>query len=413
MQQEQKITPFTKFYFISMVLYVLAMYDVTWLSYSISYTAIRVFISIVCIAKMSNASIRIKGQSLPLLLLLIYCVYSVLISHSGDKGVAIKYLALFTSMTSIILLTHKERLVLLKYITTAFVIILTISLFGWFLFLLGVNLPHSGLIYHWNGFHEYYNYYYFRIAADSIEANFPRFQSIFLEPGQLGSPCVFLLFLNTLEGKLWKFQNIILLLAIIMSFSLISYGLSLIVLLAIAWFKGSKYRLFLTVITAILIGVGYYYFSYSDNAVNALILSRLERDEEMVIVGNNRTASVFDLNYASFIGSRDRYFGIHNELLSGYNWTNNSSGYKKFIVHEGIVGFVIFMVLIIALFFKNRNIKTLVFLIILVMAFLIRNLLQNPLWLSIAILGFYIIDENDKLKPHTVEAQFDNNLVYN
>ena len=66
MQKEQKITLYTKFYALSMVLYVLAMYDVTWLSYSLSFRAIRIFITIVCLIKMSqNATIMIRKQSLP------------------------------------------------------------------------------------------------------------------------------------------------------------------------------------------------------------------------------------------------------------------------------------------------------------------------------------------------------------
>lgn len=415
MQKEQKITLFTKFYALSMVLYMLAMYDVTWFSYSFSYTSIRVFITIVCLIKMSqNATIILRKQSLPLLLLFIYCMYSMIVTHIGDKNVFIKYVALFLSMTSIVMLTKEERLFLLKLLTNVFVIILSISLFGWFLFLFGFNLPHSGLIYHWNGFHEYYNYYLFRIAASSMESEFmPRFQSIFLEPGQLGTPCVFLLFLNLLEDKMWKFKNIILLLAILLSFSLISYGLLLIVFLSISWFKGSRYRVFLTMLTVVLIGAVYYFVSYSDNAVNALIISRLERDDEMVIVGNNRTATIFDINYASFIRSSNKYFGIHNELSTGYNWTNNSSGYKKFIVHEGIVGLVLFMILIISLFLKNKNIRTFVFLVVLVMAFFVRNLLQNPLWLSIAIIGFYSIGDDKKQFVQSYDSQVENKLIYN
>lgn len=397
MQQEQKIALFTKFYALSLLFYVLAQYDVTWLDKA-PVTPIRVFIILVCLLKMfGTSSLKIqRSQVLPIMLLLLYCIYSIIITHSGDRFVFFRYLAIFIAMSSVFFLTHDEKQYVLQFFTKGFVVILFISIFGWILFLMGVKLPHSGLIFHSNGFHEYYDYYFFRISAIGAESTFPRFQSVFLEPGQLATPCVFLFFLNSFEKKVFGIQNLVLLAAIILSFSLVSYGLLLISFLAIAWNIGARLRVPLTIIVILLIGGGYYLASSSqNNAFNVLILSRLEYDEETIISGNNRTSAIFDVKYANFIKSKDKYFGIHNKLSFGYDWTNNSSGYKKFIVHDGIVGMVIFMSFIITMFLGNRNAKTLIFFIILVIAFLVRNLLQNPLWMSIAILGFYLLgDEN-------------------
>ena len=414
MQQEHNIASFTKFYALSLLVYVLAMYDVTWLNKA-PVTLLRGFIILVCLLKMfGNSYLRIsRNQVLPIILLLIYCVYSVVITHSGDPFVTIRYAAVFISMSSVFFLTYYEKLYVLRVFTNGFFVILLISLFGWVLFLLGVSLPHSGLILHSNGFHEYYDYYFFRIASQSLESDFPRFQSIFLEPGQLATPCVFLFYLNSFENKVFGRKNLVLLVAIILSFSLISYGLMLVTFVTIAWTKGARWRVPLTIIVVFVIGGIYYFASSSENnAINALILSRLEYDEETIISGNNRTASVFDANYANFIKSKDKYFGIHKELSSGYNWSNNSSGYKKFIVHEGIVGLVVIMALITAMFLKNKkNAKTFIFFIILVMAFLVRNLLQSPLWLSIAILGFYLLGNENNLKVNPIENNNDSYQV--
>lgn len=406
MQQEHNIASFTKFYALSMLVYVLAMYDVTWLN-TIPVTLLRVFIILVCLLKMfGTSSLEIpRNQLFPVILLLIYSVYSIVNTFSDDKFVTIRYLAFFLSMSSVFFLTYNEKQYVLRFFTSGFVVILLISLFGWVLFLLGVNLPHSGLILHPNGFHEYYDYYFFRASAYSVESDFPRFQSIFLEPGQLATPCIFLFFLNSFENKVFGIKNLVLLVTIILSFSLISYGLLLISFVAIAWNKGARFRVPMTLLVVVIIGGGYYFASSSeDSAINVLILSRLEYDEEQIISGNNRTAAVFDANYADFIKSKDKYFGIHKELSSGYNWSNNSSGYKKFIVHEGIVGLVIIMTLITAMFLNKRNAKTLVFFIILVMAFLVRNLLQSPLWLSMAILGFCLLGDEDKLRVQPIET---------
>ena len=413
MQQEHNIASFTKLYALSLFVYVLAMYDVTWLN-KVPVTLLRGFIILVCFLKMFGiSSLRIpRNTVLPITLLLVYSVYSIVITHSGDPFVTIRYAAVFISMSSLFLLTDDEKLYVLRVFTDGFVVILLISLLGWILFLLGVNLPHSGLILHSNGFHEYYDYYFFRVSASGVESDFPRFQSIFLEPGQLATPCVFLFYLNSFENKVFGRKNLVLLVAIILSFSLISYGLMLISFVTIAWTKGARWKVPLTIIVVLVIGGVYYLASSSeDNAIYALILSRLEYDEETIISGNNRTADVFNLYYADFINSNDKYFGIHNKLSSGYDWTNNSSGYKKFIVHDGIVGMVIFMTLIITMFLKNRNAKTLMFFIILVLAFLVRNLLQNPMWLSIAILGFYLLGNENNLKVNPIENNNDNYLI--
>lgn len=412
MQQEQKIPGFTKFYALSMLVYVLAQYDVTWL-YNVSTLFIRVFIILVCLLKMHSSSMKMeKRQVFPILLLLMYCMYSIIVTHNGDNFVVVRYFAVFVSMASIFLLSKEERMYTLKVFVNGFVIILCISFFGWVLYLLGVDLPHSNLIYHQNGFHEYYDYYFFRISSHGVESDFPRFESIFLEPGQLATPCVFLFFLNSFESKTFGIKNLVLLTAIILSFSLIAYGLILISFVAIAWNKGARFRVPMTIIVVLIIGSVYYFASSSeDSAVNRLILSRLEYDEETIISGNNRTADVFDKNYSIFMKSNDKYFGIHKELSSGYNWANNSSGYKKFIVHEGIVGLVILLGFITTMFLKNRNANTLVFFIILVMAFVVRNLLQNPLWLSMAILGFYLLGNENNLKVRSIEYNDDDNLI--
>ena len=181
-----------------------------------------------------------------------------------------------------------------------------------------------------------------------------------------------------------------------MSFSLIGFGLLLLSFVAIAWFRGSRYRFALTVVVLLVMGGFYTFFSSNDdNAVNALILSRLEYDENDIIVGNNRTSRLFDSNYQSLMQSNDRYLGVHHQIRSDYDWTHNSSGYKKFIVHHGLVGFTIFILYIVSLFWFNRNGKAFVFLIMLITAFFMRDLLQSPMWMSMAIAGLYLLNNKD------------------
>lgn len=400
MRQRSSINWLTKLYVYILTIYLFCSYDVTWF-YSIPtmgiWTAV-IFLSVLKIGFIK--SVKSKDLSIIILILIFYLHFTILSNNSVFE--VFRYGALSFSMISIVLLPVYEKEYLLKIITLFFEVILVISIPFWLLFLLGVNLPHSALIQHPNGFHVYYNYYFFRIGVQNLDAIFPRFSSVFLEPGQLATPCVFLFFLNAMENeKVFSFKNLVLLVAILLSLSLVGYGILLVSLVAIAWFKGSRYRYILTTFVLLAVGGFYIYFStQEDSAVNNRILSRLEYDEDKIISGNNRTAKVFEKNYESFIQSRDKYFGIHGQLKTyGYDWTNNSSGYQKFIVHYGIVGFSIFMLLILLLFWHNRNSRTFVFLIILIIASLVRNLLQNPMWLSMAIIGMYTLN-NVLIRKH-------------
>lgn len=379
----------TRFYAFCMLLYVLAVYDVTWLDFLSYSSPIRFFIIVVSIMKIMGSRRTLQNSRMaPIVFLLLYCLYCI-IATLGSFYLSINYLSLFVSMTSIIMLNVEEKKYLLDLFTKAFVVIMVISLIGWIPYLLGVNLPHTSLIYHRNDFHEYYDYYLFRVSYVSSIGFFPRFQSIFLEPGQMATPCMFLFFLNAMEGNVFSFKNIVLLLSILLSFSLIAYGLLVFSLVVIPWFKGKKFRLPLTIgVVGAIVGATFFFLSNEDSVVNTLILSRLGYDDESLITGNNRTSGEFDLMFDSFMRSGDKFFGIRNKLISGNDWTTNSSGLKKFIVHFGLVGLSLGMLMILSLYRKNKNKKTLAFLVILVTAFVVRNLLFGALWLSIAILGF-------------------------
>ena len=394
MNGKGKIDVVTRIYTFSMLLYVLTVYDVTWQDFLSYSTPIRFYIIIVSIWKIMTCRNTFPQKYLaPLITLLLYSFYCIFITL-GNFYLTINYFAFLVSMTSVIMLDLNEKKYMLRVFINAIVVVLVISLIGWVQYLLGVKLPHTSLIYHRNEYHEYYDYYLFRVSLHSVLAVFPRFQSIFLEPGQMATPLVFLFYLNTIENKVLSFNNIVLLVSILLSFSLIAYGLLLFIIFLMIWFKGTKYRFLLLLgVIAFLFGIVYYYIALEDSALNALILSRLEYSEEDIITGNNRYSQSFDSMFDSFMQSSDKYFGIYNKLLSGNDWTNGSSGLKKYIVVNGLVGLFLGCLLIFYNYWINRNKRTLAYLIILTMAFVVRNQLFTPLWFSIAILGFYTLNE--------------------
>ena len=392
-------------YIACLCLYMYDFADILWLE-RIPVSVISLFAIIVSFVKIVQIKSPITSQQL----LLCYCflLYSFLCFFFSNWGVGVFYITvstLFIVTTSVILLPIDEKKLLFNAISKCMVFIIIISVPAWLLFLAGVDLPHSDVIYHPNGFHEYYDYRFFRLDARNDEVMdliIPRFQSMFLEPGQFATPCVFLFFLN---GARFSRKNLPFIIGIILSFSLVGMVLFLGSIIARKIIIKEKHLFIKFLLIAIVVGgIGYYFTQYinQENSVNEYVFSRLEYDEDKGISGNNRTSSYFDRKYQIFLQSSDRYLGMGQQLKEGYDWTYNCSGYKKFIVRHGLIGFGIFMFFIFLMFFFYKSKPGFFFLAIVVIAFFIRDLLQAPLWLFIAIVGFNILKDKQE-NPFSLE----------
>ena len=388
----------SKLYVFSMCLLVYSTAQVSWL---MSVPSSLVYI-IACVS--SVVLIQKKGvcfSTSRIWWILIWFVYNMIFFILGNVSIAhFVYCILFFFSTSlVVILPLNEMRYLLKAITTCFVVILSISLVGWVLLLIGVPLPYTGPIYHADNFHVYLDYHFFTTGFSRGE--YLRFSSVFLEPGQMATPCAFLFHLNTRKEKIFCYKNMIMLIAIIISFSLISYGLLLLSIVTNATFRNKSSRnkvLLVTMTFLVLGGLTWYFVSHKNTAVHTLIVSRLEYDEENnTISGYNRTGENFEFEYALLMNSSDKYFGIQNKLSGDEeNWTTRASGYKKFIVFHGIVGFAMIILLMLILLWDNLSKESFVFFVMVLLAFLVRNMLTTPLWLTVTIIGMYIIGSESK-----------------
>ena len=376
-------------------LYIYASADVLWLD-RLPLSAIYLLTLIVSFVKIVQLKDSITSQQFFLCsCFFLYSFLSFFFWSWGNKFFFLTVPASFLFTVSVILLPIDEKKLLLSAISKCMTLIIIISVPAWLLFLAGFDLPHSDVICHPNGFHEYYDYRFFRLDArndEVIDLIIPRFQSMFLEPGQFATPCVFLFFLN---GARFNLKNLPLIIGIILSFSLVGLVLFVGGIMARKIIIKEKHLYIkLLLIAVVLGGIGFYFTQYveQENSVNKYVFSRLEYDEDNGIAGNNRTTSYFEKKYQRFLQSSERYLGMGQELKEGSDWTYNCSGYKKYIVKHGLIGFGVFMLLIFLLFFFNRSKPSFFFLLIVVTAFFVRDLLPSPLWLSIAIVGFYILN---------------------
>ena len=313
LQQVWKPDLLTKLYVFSMCLLVYNFADVSWLQ-SIPRAPLFIVTNAIAITKiLLKPSINYSPKKV--LWIVVWFIFQMLpfLTYNSSPtsfGVHILYVII---MSSVIFLTIDEMKYLLKCLTLCFVLILVISIPPWILYLMGVPLPYTGPHFHPNGFHIYYDYFFFTATAKVTSSDYNRFSSVFLEPGQMATPCMFLFHLNTRKGKLFQFKNIVMLVGVLLSYSLIAYGL-LIISLIVNQMSRSRNKVLLSVMTLLIIGgLSFYFSTHEDNAINALIVSRLEYEEDDGISGYNRTTEAFDIRFDRLLESSEKYFGIHEE----------------------------------------------------------------------------------------------------
>lgn len=253
-------------------------------------------------------------------------------------------------------------------------VLLTISLLGWILYLLGVNLPNFDDFY---GFSErrneaqylYSNYYIFLVNLNAFtDIILPRFSSFFLEPGYLGVMLVVLLYINKFNFK--KKQNIILLVALFFTFSLAGWLLGIIAYIAFR-IKESDRKVFVFIsLTIFMLSFNLFFSTYNngDNVVNELILSRLQYDDSRgTISGYNRTGEDFDKWFSQeFLVSDDVLFGLDMKKLFG---ETSAVGWKVYMVNYGLVGLFLYLLFLFYVYNKHRNYDNFVLFIIYILIF--------------------------------------------
>lgn len=342
-----------------------------------------------------------KKQSIVFLVVLFYVYISLFHFLLIKMLVRIGFIICIISILKLPI-EGKEKL--LSLIKSLLAITVAISVIAWFFFLLGFPMSYEYVDY--DDFHQLYKYRFFNMPAYVEFFIFPRFSGMFLESGQLAEPCALILIAD--GGKLKDWRNIVLLVGIILSFSLIGYILILIWYL----YKSAKIsNIFLLLFISILGFTSIITFraANEENVMYTYILSRLEYDDDRGIVGNNRSNDDADRKFAKMMKSSDCIFGISNTIKKGNDWTYNISGYKKFIIHYGLVGFALILLMVFYFYKANKSRDTLIYLIITIMAFLPRNLLHSPMWIFPVLLGFFVLkrrsDEAKRLSSEMVKSK--------
>ena len=247
---------------------------------------------------------------------------------------------------------------------------LIVSMLYYLLYLIGFPLPSRDA--HFLTTYSYSNYYFFLLDDRDIFTIIPRFHSVFLEPGHMGTMTVMLLF--TQIGKWKRWYNVSLIAATLFSFSLAAYGLFVGVIFLGLWVRGKdvvkKAFYVVGILTAITIGA--FYYNDGNNMLHDLIMIRLEV-EDGELVGDNRVTGDFKADFESLMNSSDALWGRDRNTE-----TFGNSGFRVFIYDYGLVGLFLVIVFYLVAMYNQRNHKALIAaLIISALNFIIRG---YPLW---------------------------------
>ncbi len=247
---------------------------------------------------------------------------------------------------------------------------LSVSIVGFLFYLLGFPLP-STPISNDDLLYSFQNYYIFMIDDRLFFAIIPRFNSVFLEPGHLGTATVFLLMTQIGQWKKW--YNIVLIITTLITFSLAAYVLFVMVMFSSAWIQHKK--VILKVISIILLvivtGIGAFFYNQGDNMLFSLIIERLEMTEDGDFAGNNRVTMEFDSVYDDYLESSDILIG-RDYNLEDFGFGN--SGYKVFIYDYGVICLVLVGLFYLSFLSTGSNRRAIIcVLLISFAAFLVRG----------------------------------------
>ncbi len=275
---------------------------------------------------------------------------------------------------------YKEEL--LKFTTKWYAILLIPALLEYWMTLF-INLPSLGQFVHPN-YVPFTNYGFF-IKTTWDSGMLVRFNAFFLEPGHQALLSTFIMIANRFRFKacpwLW-----ILLISIVFSFSLAGY------LLAATGYILLKVN---TVIKAVIVGaLGAAAVSFAiswsggNNAMNDLIISRLEQDSSKGIKGNNRVDHNTDHTFDKTVKNHDLLVGVKEKtnmnLIAG-------AGYKIFIINYGLIGVVLALLFYLSVIPPHPDYRyTIAFLIVIILCFMQRAYPSWYSWLFPYVIGIYL-----------------------
>lgn len=380
----------THIYYLSLVLLMLKSMMVCWL-WSVPEMLLDVFALIFTIITAVSTDIYKFNSKLKRIIIIYFAFVCVVRLSSSTLNIATLIWSFFRAaiIIGVICLKDEFKRDLFKCFCKTLSVILIISIPAWLLFLAGVPFSSGPAVDLGDGFHYIYNYKFFIVSYGASFHTFPRFASVFLEPGWIGTICCFVLFGLRFNKK--EITTYLCLLGLLLSVSL--SAIVNLTVCGVLWilFNNKHKWLTLSLMFLSLSGIFYFGSSYNNgnNRINELIIDRLVFDEDLGIAGNNRTTEDFENYFKEVMTGPNKWFGINylltGEFLETNEWFSRSSGIKKDLIMYGIVGTGLFVLFLFLLFFYYKSKECLVFLVCFLLASFVRNLWHTECYLILFI----------------------------
>lgn len=297
------------------------------------------------------------------------------------------------SMYPVFMLKNESKNDLFDTIFKILSIVLFISLVAWLFFLTGVSLPYDMEAHGLDDLYYFENYKFFlRNTTMVSDLIFPRFCSIFLEPGYLGCIISLLLFIRRYKMDFW---GVVLLISLIATFSLAGWIISILGYLVHRSFSAKRPVLMtLSIIVVVAsIWVGAKNFNGGNNMLNLAIFERLEYDKDTgTISGYDRSTEGTDQWFwGTFVKSPDVVFGSSSAADS---LKINDNDWKSYIVKHGIVGISLFLLFAFFPFYtaprKNKECRRLLLFLSIIYVLIFAqtiHLIFSAMYIATLILG--------------------------
>lgn len=288
----------------------------------------------------------------------------------------------------LIQLPNEYRKDLLGFVTRWYAALLIPAILLYWILLIS-PVPPLGRFIH-PEYKPYLNYIFY-IKTTFDYGTFERFNAFFLEPGHQALVSSFIMMANRYEFKRcpWLY---VLAVAVVFSFSLAGYILSTIGFVLLKVNSVPKALGVAGLVTVLVVGA--ITWGEGDNALNELIISRLEYDESMGIKGNNRFFDNTDYEYDRALGTKYFWLGAKGkanmDLVSG-------AGYKIYILNFGMVGVILAFLFYMSLLPSRPDYRfTISFLIVLILCFFQRAYPFWYSWLFPFVISIYIAQGDKK-----------------
>lgn len=290
------------------------------------------------------------------ILFLLLMIYTSLV-----QGLTLAYMAFVISIAIFPFGERKFSSGVYKYLKLIYAYVSLGSLVVWALVLLGFSFP-SQVIEPLNSLKPYtYTAYPLLVIPNILDVDFFMFNGPFDEHGVVGTFSWFFMYIERYNLK--SFQNIIIFIAGLCSFSLAFILGSIAYFIFILFFSKSKKWLFL----AILIAPLFYVVTKDIPVMQDNIYSRFEFDKDTgKISGDSRSTQEFDAYFEKIKGTSIYYFGADKTVIDRFS---GSAGYRNAILKYGAIFYYLYLFLFISMaWFRTKSVKKTAFFAFMIIA---------------------------------------------